>query len=201
MVDRDRKLSGCCLRQAAAYIDVRLGGQLDLLLTSSTHPSDEPLRRQTGLRGAEPPGAGPDDYLGPPSAELLAGPRDSVRAEQMAPLGHAALVGVKGGSDAAVQRIRRGQLDATDHRKSQQQRISRVHAHADQSSQLVLGQDVQQRRGGDQAGAGKIARMQPGDVGVLGPYRDSSPPSAAGPGGRAAAIPSRSRSWSRSTQC
>ncbi len=71
MVHGDCELPGCCLRQTSACVGVGLGGQLDLLLARGTHPPGEPLRRQVGLGGAESPGAGPDEDLGPESAELL----------------------------------------------------------------------------------------------------------------------------------
>ena len=58
------------LRQTPARVDAGLGGQLDLLLAGGAHPAGEPLRRQLGLRGAESPGAGPDENLGAQSAEL-----------------------------------------------------------------------------------------------------------------------------------
>ena len=46
MVHGDGELSGCCLRQTPASIDLGLGGQLGLLLARSSHPPGEPLRCQ-----------------------------------------------------------------------------------------------------------------------------------------------------------
>ena len=97
----------------------------------------EPLRRQVGLDGAEPPGAGPDEDLGPEPAERLDGGRDGVRAEQAAAAGRAALVGVERGGHAGVQRIRRGQLDAADDREGQQDGTARAGTDGDQPGQLV----------------------------------------------------------------
>ena len=156
------ELPGSRLRQAPARIAVGLGGQLGLLLARGTHPPGEPLRGQVGLRGAESPRAGPDEDLGAEPAELLDGERDGVRAEQAAALGRAALVGIERGGHAAVQRVRRGQLDATDDGQGQQHRASRAGTDGDQPGQLVLGQHVQQRRGGDQGRAGEIARAAAG---------------------------------------
>jgi len=111
----DGKLSGSCLREAPAGVELRLGGELHILLAGSAHPPREPLSCQGGLRGAQSPRAGPDANPGPQSSELLNRKRDGVRAEQAAPLSHAALVGLKSGAHTAIQRMRRGQLDMTDH--------------------------------------------------------------------------------------
>ena len=81
MVHGDRKLPGCCLRQTPARVVVGLGGKLELLLASRTHPPGEPLRRQVRLQGAESPGAGPYKDLRRQSADLTQGHRDGVRAE------------------------------------------------------------------------------------------------------------------------
>ncbi len=162
MVHGDGELPGCCLRQAPACVGAGLGGQLDLLLARGAHPPGEPLRRQVGLRGAESPGAGPDEHLGPQSAEPLDGDRDGVRAEQAAPLGPAALVGVERGGHAGVQRIRRVQFDATDDGQGQQHGTPRAGADGDQPGQLVAGQQVEQRRGGDEGRVGEIARVAAG---------------------------------------
>ena len=111
----------------------------------------------------EAPGAGPDEDLGARRAELLDGGGDGVRAEQAA----APLVGVERRADVRVQRIRRGQGDATDDGEGEQQRTPR--AGAEHPDQLVRGQQVEQRRGGDEARAGEIVRRQPGDVGPSSP--------------------------------
>ena len=114
MFDGDRKAPGFCLHQTPSHVRLRLGGQLDLLLARGTRPSGEPFRRQVRLCGAESPGAGPDEDLRPQPAEFLAGHRNGVRAEQTASRRRATLVGIKCRGHAAVQWIRRGQVDATD---------------------------------------------------------------------------------------
>ena len=97
----------------------------------------EPLRRQLGLGGAEPPGARPDEDLGPRRAEPLDGGRDGVRAEQAAAHRRAPLVGVEGGRHAGVERIRRGQLDLTDDGQRQQHRAPAPPQTATRPGQLV----------------------------------------------------------------
>ena len=125
--------------------------------------------------GAEPPGAGPDEDIGPQSAEPLDGDRDGVRAEQAAPLRRAALVGVECGGHAGVQWIRRAQVDATDDGQGQQHGAPGAGTDGDQPGQLLAGQQVQQRRGGDEGCVGEIVRVQPGDVGLPGLDGDRGP--------------------------
>jgi hypothetical protein len=162
-----RKLSGGRLRQTSLGIELGLGGELDLLLGGSAHPALEPLSCQVGLSGTQSPGARPDQDLSPQAVELLDGKRHSVRAEQAAPGRRAALVGVERGGHAAVQRIRRGQAHATDDRQSQQRRTRCAGTDGDQRGQLFLGQDVQERGGGDERCPGEVAWLQPGQVRLL----------------------------------
>ncbi len=82
MVHRDPQRSRGRLGQTPAARRPDLGGELSLLLAGSTHPSAEPLRHQLGLRGAQAPGARPDEHLGAAPAELLDGDPHRVRAEQ-----------------------------------------------------------------------------------------------------------------------
>src|SRR5579859_1893302 len=117
-----RERSGRRLRETSTGVDLRLGPELGLLLARSPHPPREPLRGQGGVREAESPRARPDDNLGPKALELLHSEGDGIRAEQSAPFGHAALVGIKSGGHAAVQWFRRRQLDMTDDRHRQQDR-------------------------------------------------------------------------------
>ena len=116
MVDGEGDPPGSCLRQPSGFVGVGLGGQLDLLLASGTHPPAEPLRRKIGLQGTKPPRARPDENVGPQLTELVDGERNSIRAEEAASGRCTALVGIKCGGDAAIQGIRRNHLDATDHR-------------------------------------------------------------------------------------
>jgi hypothetical protein len=143
VVHGDGELSGRRLRQALAGVDVGFGGQLGPLLARSTYPPGEPLRRQLGVQGAQSPGAGPDEDLGPQPAELLDSERCGVRSEQAPPLGRAALMGIKRGRHAAVQWIRRDQADATDDGQGQQHRTPGAGADRDQPGQLLLGQEIQ----------------------------------------------------------
>ena len=75
-------------------------------------------------------------------------------------------MGVERGGDAEVQRIRRCQLDSADDRQGQQHGTPCTGTEGDQAAQLVSGQQVEQRRGGDEGGVREIARVEPGDVGL-----------------------------------
>jgi hypothetical protein len=165
VVHGDCELSGRRLRQTPACVGLGLFGQLDLLLARGAHPAGEPLRRQAGVGGAEAPGTGPHEDLGPRSPEPLNGDCYGIRAEQSSALGHAALVGIERGGHPAVQWTRRGQVDATNDGQREQHGTPRAGADRDQPGQLVPGQQVQQRRGGDQVCAAQIARAQSRDVG------------------------------------
>ena len=175
MVDDHAEFPGARLRQTPALVAVCLGGQFGLLLARGTHPPGEPLRRQPGVRGAEPPRARPNEDLGRVAGECLGGERDGVRAEQAALLRRAALMGVEGRGDAAVQWLRRGQLDAADDGQRHQYRTPRPGTDAHEPGQVLLGQHVQQRRRRDQGSTGEIARRQPRDVGLPGLDGDRGP--------------------------
>jgi hypothetical protein len=183
VVDGDRELPGRRLSQTPPRIGVGLCGQRGLLLARGAHPSGEPLRRQVGVGGAELPGAGPDDDLGPHAVKRLHGRRDGVRSEEAAALRRAALVIVEGVGHGVVQRIRGRECNATDDRQRQQDRTAGAGAETDQPGQVLLGQQVKQRRSGDDGGAGEIARAQPGDVRAPGLDGDRGPV-----GGRAGEI-------------
>ena len=88
--------------------------------------------------------------------------------------------------------------DAADDGQREQHRDAPAQAPSIRG-QLVRGQDVEQRRGDDEARAGEIARRQPGDVGLPRLDGDRAPSAA----GRRSATASSSRSASRSctTQC
>ena len=101
-----------------------------------------PTRRATPPRGRPRPapsrqGLGRTRTSAPSRAEPLDGGRDGIRAEQAAAYRHAALVGVECGRHAGVERIRRGQVDATDDGQRQQRRASGCRADVDQPGQLV----------------------------------------------------------------
>jgi hypothetical protein len=49
VADGDRELSGSCLLQTSSWMDVGVGGELDLLLGRGADSPGEPLRRQRGL--------------------------------------------------------------------------------------------------------------------------------------------------------
>ena len=97
------------------------------------------------MRGAESPGARADDDLCLQTAELLYGRGHGVRTEQAPPRRRAALMGIEGGADPAIQWIRRGELHATDHGQRQQRGAPCAGTDADQPGQLILGEHVQQR--------------------------------------------------------
>ena len=159
VVDGDGELPGGRLRQAPVPVGAGLGGQRGLLLAGGGDPPAEPLGRQVGVGRIEAPGARPDDELGARPAELIDGGRDGVRAEQ------------------AARRLRRWwALNAApcarpadppgsgrrDRRRSARAASGQPGAGAEHPGQLVRGQQVEQRRGGDEARAGEIARRRAG---------------------------------------
>ena len=85
------------------------------------------------------------------------------------------------------------QRDATDDGQREEQRAPG--AGGEHPGQLVRGQQVEQRRGDDEARAGELARRQAGDVGP--PRLEGDP----GRPGSATASSSRSASRSCTTQC
>ena len=129
-----------------------------------TQPASHSAAR-SACGGAEPPGAGPDDHLGPRPPELRDGGGGRVRPQQAAGGGHPALVGVECGRHAGVERIRRGEVDATGDGKREQHRASGCGADAGQPRQLVAGHQVEQRGRGDEGRAGELVRVELGDVG------------------------------------
>ena len=107
---------------------------------------------------------------------------------------------LKAAATRGVERIRRGQLDATDDGQRQQHGASGAGADVDQPGQLVAGHQVEQRGGGDQGRAGEIVRRRSR---VMSDRRVSTRPRRRRrrAGRSAAAICSRSASRSCSTQC
>ena len=79
------------------------------------------------------------------------------------PAGRAALVGVEGGGHAGVQRIRRGRARRDRRRTASAGRDSpRRRRRSTSPASSSRGQQVEQRRGGDEGRAGEIARVAAG---------------------------------------
>ncbi len=163
----DGEPSGRRLRQTPARVGVGLGGQLGLAARTRRRPSRRTTppparpRRRRAARGSA--GRRPRRPAGRT-------PRRRPRRRPGRAGGPASVVRRWWASNAAATRASSGsagrQLDATDDRQRQQHGTPRAGADGDQPAELVPGQQVEQRRGGDQGRAGEIARLQPGDVGL-----------------------------------
>ena len=164
MVDGDRERSGRRLLQAPASVGRSLRGQLDVLRGRCTDPAGEPLGRQlaprrrrgaTGWGGRRPP---------------IPGGANCVDGDARRRPGRAAGPARSGGADG--HRKRRPRAGPADRLGSGSTRpttdsVSRIGhpapAHdGDEPGQLIRGQHVQQRRGGDQGCAREVTRLQPG---------------------------------------
>ena len=151
VIHGDGELSGGCLRQAPARVGAGLGGQLELLLARRIQPPGEPLRRQLGLRGRR----AARDWAGRGHRHPAGGTRR--RRTRRHPDRAGARHRSCGAGGRRMPRPRgspvgsaRGQVDATDDGQGQQHGTACARAHAGQPGQLLPGQQVQQRRGGDQ---------------------------------------------------
>ena len=201
MVHGDRELPGGRLRQTPARVGVGLGGQLGLLLARSTHPPGEPLRRQVGLRGAESPGAGPDEDLGAPAGRT---PRRRPRRRPGRAGGPARSCGAGG---RRTRRPRGGPADPPGSARRDRRRTASA------------GPDTprRHRRATSPASSSSVSMSSSAEAVIrVAPARSpgcsrvmsdclastvTAAPSAAGPGGSAAATSSRSASRSCRTQC
>ena len=201
MVHGDRKLPGRCLRQTPARVGVGLGGKLDLLLARGTHPPGEPLRRQVGLRGAESPGAGPDEDLRPQSAEL---PRRRPRRRPGRAGEPLSVVRRWWASKAAATRGSSGSAGIRSTRPTTDRVSSTGHPAPAQTVTSPASSSPVSRSSSAEAVMRVASARSPGCSRVMSDCLVSTvtaAPSAAGPGRSAAATSSRSASRSCTTQC
>ena len=152
MVDGDGELPGAGLRETAACVCVDAGGQLCHLLAGGIEPAGQPLRRQVGVGGPEPPGAGPDEHAMTQHAEALGGGRNGIRSQQPAARRHAPLVGVERARHVPIERL--GDADAD---LAAEWLTGWLDAACEQQAELAAGVDGYAGRRLAQARAGQLA--------------------------------------------
>ncbi len=191
MVDDDRELAGRQLLEAPVAVGAGGLGQRRLLLGRGRDPAVEPRGRQLGMGCAQAPRARPDDDPGPSVERVDARPATasgpSSRPRRWWSSNAAASAASSGSAGARATRPTTVRASSSGQRRDS----------AEHRDQLVRGQQVEQRRGDDEVGAGEIRRGQPGDVGLPAPRR--SPRRR--PGGSATASSSSVSSRSCTTQC
>lgn len=161
MLDLDREPArGACV-EAAAQVAVRGGGEFGALLGGGGDPAAQPRGGQLPLAGAEPPRARPGLDGGAAPSERPRCGGDGVRAEEAV----AALVRVERGGEVGVERVGRGQPDASDDRQRQQRRAGRG---GGDRVDLGGGEHVQQRGRGDERRADQVGRVEVTDVALAG---------------------------------
>jgi len=159
-------------------------GQPWILLDGRAEPSDQPFRRQRAARRSEPPRTAANQDLCAVLSEQIGCDVDRVRTEQLPPSGGTPLVSVERLNDGLVEPVGWSQIDATDDGESDERRAPSLDARCNEAAQLVLGQHVEERRGGDRGRSGEISRHQPGDVPLMGLGGDPSPTCGDGRHGR-----------------
>src|SRR5262249_52623030 len=127
-------------------------------------PAGQPPDGKVAIRWTETPRSRPNGDLGSPLAEALDRGLRRVRAEQATASRHPALVRIEGSSDLGIEWVGRKKLDTTGDRESEEHRTPDTRARLDESPQLVLGQQVEESRPGDERRAGQVVGVELSDV-------------------------------------